>query len=861
MRINALGNTATDFASDDYIAIDGATNASRKMKKDSLLKVTAQNALAGNVAPAFVPNETNAKAGMPYIYGGELYVAKEDYNGIWNASKFAKKNLFSNLYENRYNIDYELAYYTSTSTTPSKLTSSTIKSAIMDVSEGDVIKLKSTGTSTAKPYILLNDKDRIVRVCDTDTYDGNITVGKNETKLIVQFQIAYEWDVQLNEGNSFGENVNVLRASINRIYGDNGFYRDCSGDTVPSSKVQSSSYSSGIVYARVGDEFTYYGWTAGSSAAICIATFDRKGNFVRKINDNHITSPLTLTIESGEVGFVWNGLNTYSFLLKKTESIAEDISNLQKEILDKVILDGDVSIPYINARKTIQLWCDKCFRLHAKVKFPKSYTKSPTGSLNIGSFAKVIPQIQGVAVAQHTSTYEDSGYNTVTQYWPYLDGGVKYNGVLTSATRLVRLSGDIAFSIQYTGNEDDATISNDGTNLVITEGATSHTFVLANYSTMKALYQDITALENFAFNFGAIENKTPDDLILFGQVKLKSKFYGYTSPDAQSQEEYVDAAPFHVQYADESWHELDVVGGLDAGGKIITAVDGIAYAWTRTHTQKDILTFDFYGHSGFDFEFRDVIINTTSYGDAEYIDPPGGSTPPMLVSATTPLITVFEGHAIVDALSSNTRDMGCTTDRLATVLSMYRNKGYEFVTMDEILDYYSGGRPLPKRSLTACFDDYQFEDVLTITRRRALTSNGFRFNLAVITNKGDAIHYGNDTITLQQAVDMVRNLGGDCYTHTKSHTRLSRIKPSELAAVLQECIEDADLKNIKSTMLVYPNGDTCGRFSENTMAMLGMSGGLEIAPGVNSAANSKYSIRRVEIGERQNMEYITNWCL
>ena len=45
MIINALGNTATDFASDDYIAIDGITNGSRKMAKDTLLEKTAHNAI------------------------------------------------------------------------------------------------------------------------------------------------------------------------------------------------------------------------------------------------------------------------------------------------------------------------------------------------------------------------------------------------------------------------------------------------------------------------------------------------------------------------------------------------------------------------------------------------------------------------------------------------------------------------------------------------------------------------------------------------------------------------------------------------------------------------------------------------
>jgi hypothetical protein len=51
-------------------------------------QVVAQNALAGNVASEFVPNNTEAKAGQPYVYGGMLYIAKEDYNGDWDSAKF-----------------------------------------------------------------------------------------------------------------------------------------------------------------------------------------------------------------------------------------------------------------------------------------------------------------------------------------------------------------------------------------------------------------------------------------------------------------------------------------------------------------------------------------------------------------------------------------------------------------------------------------------------------------------------------------------------------------------------------------------------------------------------------------------------
>lgn len=94
MRINALGNTATDFASDDYIAIDGTTNGSRKMKNDSLLKVTAQNALAGNVAPAFDPTKPNDAGGYAYYaneivaYQGATYKFKVNHSrGAWNAAE------------------------------------------------------------------------------------------------------------------------------------------------------------------------------------------------------------------------------------------------------------------------------------------------------------------------------------------------------------------------------------------------------------------------------------------------------------------------------------------------------------------------------------------------------------------------------------------------------------------------------------------------------------------------------------------------------------------------------------------------------------------------------------------------------
>lgn len=87
--ISRLTTTVTSFASGDFIAVSNTTNGARKMSKDTLLELTAQNALAGNVAPEFVPNVTNAVSGMPYVHDGVVYVAKEDYFGVWDNTKFS----------------------------------------------------------------------------------------------------------------------------------------------------------------------------------------------------------------------------------------------------------------------------------------------------------------------------------------------------------------------------------------------------------------------------------------------------------------------------------------------------------------------------------------------------------------------------------------------------------------------------------------------------------------------------------------------------------------------------------------------------------------------------------------------------
>lgn len=91
-RIKDWATSITAFRTGDVIPVDGP-DGTAKMTKDDLLKETAQNALAGNLAPTFDPTRTeeNAyKAGESVIYEGETYVADVEHYGPWNAAHFSR---------------------------------------------------------------------------------------------------------------------------------------------------------------------------------------------------------------------------------------------------------------------------------------------------------------------------------------------------------------------------------------------------------------------------------------------------------------------------------------------------------------------------------------------------------------------------------------------------------------------------------------------------------------------------------------------------------------------------------------------------------------------------------------------------
>lgn len=92
--IHEIPTTATSFAGDDYIVLDGVTNGTRNMTQANL----KNSVVAGTIAPLFDPTKTSSDAyaiGDDVIYDGEWYSFKATHYGAWDASHVNRNGSYS----------------------------------------------------------------------------------------------------------------------------------------------------------------------------------------------------------------------------------------------------------------------------------------------------------------------------------------------------------------------------------------------------------------------------------------------------------------------------------------------------------------------------------------------------------------------------------------------------------------------------------------------------------------------------------------------------------------------------------------------------------------------------------------------
>ena len=165
----------TSFASGDTFSVCNPTDGTRKMSKDTLLTLTSQNALAGNVAQAFDPTRTSENpypAGYSVTYtDGKVYTFKVPHYGAWTGTDVDKapvtsfvvnKNLFIEILFSSENSQ-EFTFVTQESRGVQLLDTpvSNGSSLYLAVTAGDAgtykIRLHATPSATSEYFTAMND--------------------------------------------------------------------------------------------------------------------------------------------------------------------------------------------------------------------------------------------------------------------------------------------------------------------------------------------------------------------------------------------------------------------------------------------------------------------------------------------------------------------------------------------------------------------------------------------------------------------------------------------------------------------------------------------------------------------------------
>lgn len=229
-RIKDWATSIASFRSGDVIPVDGPSGTA-KMGKDDLLKETAQNALAGNVAPAFDPTRTSEnpyKAGESVTYEGKTYTFKVGHYGAWNSSHVTQRPINGSFLNVPVN-----AIFSGLSSNPTDMNDlkDNLYQVIQGVTSSNISNLPPEYTGrlallvVSKQYISSSRywvMQTIYELADCfsvyfrnyDSYSGGIWTAWSPANIAVRKQeIIYDWSQNPADLNDFKSNV-IIRCAI-----------------------------------------------------------------------------------------------------------------------------------------------------------------------------------------------------------------------------------------------------------------------------------------------------------------------------------------------------------------------------------------------------------------------------------------------------------------------------------------------------------------------------------------------------------------------------------------------------------------------------------------------------------------------
>jgi hypothetical protein len=392
-------------------------------------------------------------------------------------------------------------------------------------------------------------------------------------------------------------------------------------------------------------------------------------------------------------------------------------------------------------------------------------------------------------------------------------------------------------------------MTNDGEKFTIKENdIVIGEFSYIDYPSVAELYAAIKGLPNIEIDYNSIEDRLCSELVQFADVQLVSYFKKTTV--------IRDATKIYIPYAiNNDWHEVEIA---TLGANTYLVCNGMMNTYAG---------YPIYGNGNTELSFggncqclfKDIEIDTSTSCDAELVVYNGTH----LISEFNPFIMMWEGHGM-DVRPSNevpvhADNMDTTPDRIQYVFELMNKKGYTAISINDLMDFYQQRKKLPKRCFLMMFDDFRYDNYLTLKNRSVFTRYNVKPCICTNTdrypNTFPLVMNGVD-ITPEKAYMVGKLVNFDNVTHTRDHRRITDKKYSQYESEFVMDINDADKMNVQSNALVYPYG-AYDLYAIYTMRWLGFNLGVRV---VNGRANRRYTdpmlIARVEIGLRSGISNV-----
>ncbi|MDD5454862.1 MAG: polysaccharide deacetylase family protein [Candidatus Ratteibacteria bacterium] len=204
------------------------------------------------------------------------------------------------------------------------------------------------------------------------------------------------------------------------------------------------------------------------------------------------------------------------------------------------------------------------------------------------------------------------------------------------------------------------------------------------------------------------------------------------------------------------------------------------------------------------------------------------------------------------------RDLYVSPDKFHSQMKDLKWRGYKTISLEDLLQWLSCGKEIPKKSIILTFDD-GYEDNY-INAFPVLKKFGFTATIFLITRDIAGLSgWGNSKETIKEPllswekIKEMADYGIDFQPHTHTHPSLPKLderKIREEVTVSKEIIEKG--LNKKADFLCYPYGHFDAK-TEKILKEVGYKGALTTKRGRIKQGDNPYELKRIGIKDKHNL--------